>query len=75
MGVADIHGMGETGTRMREPQGSYQCPGIRKDSAGETQGTGKEEGTPVWPVAGLGAACKCLGPDPTAPPALGGADE
>lgn len=32
-------------------------------------------GTPAWPVAGLEAACKCLCPDSTALPALGGADE
>lgn len=57
VGLADVHRMGETGTRVREPQRSCQCPGIRKDSAGETQGSGKEErGT----IVASGRAGGCL---------------
>lgn len=74
VGVADVRGMGDS-PGLEEPQRSCQCPGTGRDGAGETQGIGEEEGAHAWPVAGLGAACKRLGPNPTTPPALGGADE
>lgn len=71
VGLADVHRMGETGTRVREPQRSCQCPGIRKDSAGETQGSGKEERGTIVASGRAGALC----PGPTGLPALRGADK
>lgn len=58
-----------------EPQKSSQHHGTRRDSAGETQGAGEEQGAHTWPVAGPGAVCEPLSPDPTTPAAPGGADE
>lgn len=69
---------GETGPGLGEPQRGCQHPGMRRGSAGETQGTSEEEGTHAQLVVGLGAACWDLGPGPASPatpPALGGADE
>lgn len=57
------------------PRGAASARAQGRGSAGEPQGTGEEEGAHAWPVAGLGAACKRLGPNPTTLPALGGADE